>query len=57
MSLLDVGLVVSLTSSDEKIGLLVERLEGRNGLAFELIIVDDEEEGGGGGGGGLVEKI
>lgn len=54
MSLVDVGLVVLLISSDEKIGLFVERLEGRNGLAAELIIVDVEEEEGGG---GLVEKI
>jgi hypothetical protein len=49
MNFVDVGLVVLLISSDEKVCLFVERLLGRNGLAFELIIVDEE--------GVFVEKI
>ncbi len=46
----DVGLVVwLLISSDEKVCFVVERLLGRNVLAFELVIVDEE--------GVFVEKI
>lgn len=53
MSFIDVGLgVLLLISSDEKVGLFVERLVGRNGLAVELIIVDDDDKEG-----GFVEKI
>jgi hypothetical protein len=53
MNLVDVGLVrlllLLLISSDEKVCFIVERLLGRNCLAFELVIVDDE--------GVFVEKI
>jgi hypothetical protein len=51
INFVDIGLVVLLVSSDEKVFLLIERLFGRNGFAFEFVIVVVDRAG------VVVEKI